>query len=294
MLKVTNIKVKSLELDHLNVSWEIDDTNEDPLDYTFTIERSESPMGPFDQVTEPFSDRYFFRDSIVNLYSRWRQLWYRVKVTQKSSSEFEYSEPATQGARPPLDALEVRRLELIAFREHIGRLVWVFPVRTFGQRCPDCYDKRSGNRRRSNCPTCFSTTYVRGYLDPIATYIQIDPSPKHQELLQIAKTEQSNTTARTPYFPPLKPKDIIVEAENRRWRIERVSSTQRLRATLHHELVLHEIPRADIEYTIPINIEDLMSHEPSPQREFTNPHNLESLSDAEWINNLLMGHGFGQ
>ncbi len=293
MLNVVNVQVKSLELDHLDVYWEISDSSEDAWDYTFTVERSESAMGPFDQASEPFSDKYYFRDSIVNLYSRWRQLWYRIKVTSKLTSEFVYSASATQEPRPSLDAIEVRRLELIAFREHIGRLVWIFPVRTFGQRCPDCYDKRTGNRRRSQCPTCFSTTYVRGYLDPIATYLQIDPSPKHVEMLQVAKTEQSNTTGRTPYFPPLKPKDIIVEAENRRWRIERVSTTQRLRAVLHHEVVLHEIPRADIEYSIPINIDDLRRLEPSPQREFTNPHNLESLDGAEFINNLLTGHGFG-
>jgi hypothetical protein len=292
VLKVTKLQVKSLELDHLDVYWEIEDSSEDAWDYTFTVERSESPMGPFDQVSEPFSDKYNFRDSIVNLYSRWRQLWYRVKVTKKSDGVYDYTEAVTQEARPPLDALEVRRLELIAFREHIGRLVWIFPVRTFGQRCPDCYDKRTGNRRRSQCPTCFCTTYVRGYLDPIATYIQIDPSPKHAEPLQLGKTEQSNTSARTPYFPPIKPKDIIVEAENRRWRIERVSTTQRLRAVLHHEIVMHEIPKADIEYTIPINIDDLMTHEPSPQREFTNPHNLESLDGAEFINNLLLGYGY--
>ena len=292
MLSVINLKVQSLDTDALYLYWEINDTNEDPLDYTFQVERSESPMGPFDPVSEQFSDKYEFRDSIVNLFHKWRSFWYRIRIVRKSDSEESVSEAVTQEARPELKALEVRRVELILFREHIGREAWLFPRRTFGQRCPHCYDKRTGNRRRSQCETCYDTSYVRGYLDPIVTYLQIDPSPKSIQLSQLNETHQSNTSARTPYFPPIKPRDIIVEAENKRWRVKNVNTTQRLRAVLHHELVLHEIPTSDIEYSIPINIDDLRNLKPSPQREFTNPHNLESVGDADWFNDLLKGHGY--
>ena len=172
MLEVRNLAVKSLDLDYLGVFWEIKDTSEDPWDYTFQVLRSESPMGPFDPVSQAFSDKYYFRDSIVNLFHRWRTFWYKIKVVRKSDSEEWESEAVTQAPRPDLKALEVQRVELIAFREHIGRLVWIFPRRTFGQRCPSCYDGRTGNRRRSQCETCYDTTFVRGYLDPIATYIR--------------------------------------------------------------------------------------------------------------------------
>lgn len=294
MLEVRNLKVKSLDMDYLDVFWEISDTSEDPWDYTFQVLRSESPMGPFLPVSQPFSDRYHFRDTIVNLFHKWRSFWYKIKVVRKSDSGEWESDSVTQEARPDLKAMEVRRVELILFREHVGRQVWIFPRRTFGQRCPSCYDRRTGNRRRSQCETCYDTSFVRGYLDPIATYIQMDPNPKHVELQQLNETQQSNTSARTPYFPPVKPRDIIVEAENRRWRVETVNTTQRLRAALHHELRLHEIPRSDIEYKIPINIDDLKELEASPQREFTNPQNLSAADGAEWFNNLLKGHGYEQ
>jgi len=294
MLQVKNIHVRSFDVDHLDVFWEIGDTFEDPHDYTFIVERSEAPSGPWDAISEPFSDKYYYRDVITNLFHRWRQYWYRIKITKKLDASERYSEVATLAAAPDLVAAEVRRLEMIAFREHIGRLAWIFPVRTFGFRCPACYDRISQTRYRSQCLTCYDTGFAQGYLNPIAQYIQMDPSAKHGEQLGITKTQQQNTTCRLPYFPPLKPKDILVEAENRRWRVERVGQTERLRSVLHQELTLHEIPESDIEYRVPVNIDDLRNLEPSPAREFTNPHNLETVGDGDWFKNILIGHGWSE
>jgi len=292
MLEVQNIKAFSLSKDHIDLSWEIKNTDLDPHDFTFVVERSESQYGEFDQISEPFSDRYHFRDVVVNLLHKWRQYWYRIKITRKSDSEVSYSAAAQMGAKPDLVAQEVRRVELILFREHIGRKCWVFPARTFGQRCPACYDPVSRQRMQSQCLTCYDTSFVGGYLNPVEAYVQFDPSPKHTEVQQLVETQQQNTSARMPYFPSVKPRDIIVESENRRWRIERVSSTRRLRVVLHQELVLHEIPGSDIEYLIPVNIDDLGDFEASPEREFTNPHDLEGHDDASWFTNMLKGHGY--
>lgn len=294
MLQVKNVSVKSLDVDHLDIFWEIGDTYDSPHDYTFIVERSESAMGPFDQVSDPFSDKYLFRDVLTNLFHRTRQYWYRIRVTRKSDSNIVYSEPARREARPDLVAEEVRRLETLVFREHIGRVCWVFPVRTFGQRCPDCYDPVSRARIRSNCLTCYDTTYVRGYLDPIAAPIQIDPAPAVTQQHATNESQQQNATARLPYFPPLKPRDILVEAENIRWSVTTVSATRRLRSILHQEVQIHRIPESDIEFRLPINIADLEELETSPNREFTNPHHLEATDGAEWWDLSNKGHGYDQ
>lgn len=292
MLTVKNIEVKSLTIDHLDIFWEIGDTYEDTHDYTFTIERSESAMGPFDQISEPFSDKYFFRDVIVGLLHKWRQYWYRIKITKKSDSSVAYSEVVSLTAKPDLVASEVRRLELLVMREFTGRLCWIFPRRTWGQRCPDCWDKVMKSKLRDQCEACYDTGYAYGYLDPILQVVQFDPSAKADQPTQVAKTQQQDTSARAPYFPPLKPDDIIIEAENRRWKVKRVSTTQRLRAVLHQELTLHEIPKSDIEYRIPVRVDDLRELQASPDRVFTNPHNLSAANGSEWFQSILRGHGY--
>lgn len=280
MLEVTNLQVTSLSLDYLDVSWEILPTYEDVWDYRFTVERSQSPQGPFDQVTEEFTDRYFYRDIGVPRWDLYAELFYRIKVRRLSDDETVYSDALARQAQPDLIAMEVRRLEHILFREHIGRRCFLYPRRTFGQRCPSCYDRVTGQQVKSNCPTCYDTTYVRGFLDPVEFRIQIDPTPKHIELMEIQKTQQENATARCVADFPIKPMDMIVEFENRRWRVQRASMTQRLRAPLHYELVLHHIPRRDIEWKLPIDLDDLKTYQPSPEREFTNPHNLEGHTEV--------------
>lgn len=295
MLKVINLKVRSLDLDYLDLAWEIEDSEESPYDYTFQVERSEAAMGPWDPVSPEFSDRYLFRDVMVNRAYRFRQYWYRIKVTRKSDSNVEYSSSATLGAEADLIAMEVRRLESLLFEEFVGRQCYLFPVRTFGQRCK-CFDFVSGQRMRSQCLDCYDTTYVRGYLDPISVWAQFDPSGKHVEHhLPYTETTQSNSVARLTNFPPAKPRDLLIEAgENKRWRVERVSTTQRLRATLHQELTLHAVPMSDIEYKLPVNVDSVMDLVVSPQRNFYNPQHLGATKDFDYFTEVLKVWGFDE
>ena len=288
MLKVTKLKVRSLDLDYLDLAWEVEDSEESPYDYLFQVERSEAAMGPWDPVSPEFSDRYMFRDVMVNQQYRFRQYWYRIKVTRKSDSNVEYSSSAKLGAEADLIALEVRRLESMHFEEFVGRQCYLFPVRTFGQRCT-CFDAVSGQRMRSQCLDCYDTTYVRGYLDPISVWVQFDPGGKHIEHnLPYVETTQGNTVARMTDFPPVKPRDLLIEAgENKRWRVERTSTTQRLRATLHQELTLHAVPMSDIEYKIPLNVDSVMDLVISPPRNFNNPQHMGATDDFDYFTEVM-------
>ena len=110
--------------------------------------------------------------------------------------------------------------------------------------------------------------------------MQIDPSPKGVQSLPLAQRQQSDTSARLPNFPLCKPTDLIVEPDNRRWRVVRVNQTERLRSVVHQELTLHEIPKGDIEFQLPIRIDDLRNFEPSPYRNFTNPQDLAAFEEG--------------
>lgn len=298
-LTFKNLLVRGFSLDFLEVTWEIEDTTLDPHDFQLEIFRSESPMGPWDQVAGPFEDRYRFVDNRVNLLDRWRQLYYKIVSTEKvDTANVAESDAFTFHAKPDLIAAEIQRLERLVWEEFAGRRCFIFPVRTFGYRCPHCYDgpgKGKGHtsqRTRSHCLTCYGTSFVRGYFDPIEIFIQVDPSPKANQVLPIAERQQVDTSARLPNFPLVKPRDIIVETENRRWRVVRVTPTERLRSVVHQELVLHEIAKGDVEFQLPIHVEDLRDFEPSPGRNFTNPQSLESFESAA-IKHVFGVYGYG-
>lgn len=286
MLNVTKLWVRSFDLEHLDVFWEIgtmrgpvnDSTQHEVFDYSFYILRSEAAMGPFEQVGGPYQDTYFFRDIRVSMLHKWRQYFYKIRVVHRQTGEsMEFGPTANIEAAPDLIAAAIIREEDTLFREFIGRKAWLFPARTFGPHCA-CYDTTMGRVTRSAHLPCFGTGWLGGYLTPIEIYIQFDPSAKQSIATRLGETQPSNASARMSSFPPVSPRDIIIESENRRWRVVNVQQTQRLRAVVHQELQLHEVPRSDVEYAIPLNI-DAQSVQPASNRNFKNSQNPESDAD---------------
>lgn len=280
-IQVKDLRVRSLDLSFHEISWRIADTTEDILDYTFEIIRSESPSGPFDTICTPFKDQYVFVDNIIQVAHRWRMYFYAIKITNILTGDTDTTDAVAKEPDPDLIALELRRHMQLLFREFAGRRTWILPVRTFGQRC-ECWNKILQKRMRSGCITCFDTGFVRGYLSPIEIFGQIDPSPKAEQNTNVGAMHQSNTTGRFGAFPPLKPDDLVIEPENRRWRIISVSQTEQVRARVHQEVQLHEIPPKDIEFSIPLILDTALKDLwLAPSRNYTNPTNLETFENEE-------------
>jgi hypothetical protein len=283
-INVTKFRVRSLDLDFNELSWEIDTfsgASIDVLDFTFTILRSESPEGPFDAITPPFSDRYLFIDTNINLGNIYRRYYYRIRVTEISTSAVKETASITLEPDADLVATELRKHMNLLFREFIGRRCWVLPARTFGQRC-SCWNPVLQKRTRSGCRTCFDTSFVRGYLSPIEAWVNIDPTANAQQQTNMGELQQQNTTARMGFYPAVKPRDLLIEPDNQRWRIVQVNQTEQVRAPVHQEVSMHLVPKGDVEYTIPLVLEEALKDLwLSPSRNFTNPQNLENFMDEE-------------
>lgn len=275
-LIVTQFRANSLDATSMELRWAIADTGQDVLDYTFTVLRGESVEGPFEPITAGFKDRYAFVDKGIPAHHRWRQLHYLLRVVRDVSGDGVDFGPVRQEVEPDLVAVEIRSHMTLLFTEHAGRRCWVLPVRTFGTLC-SCVNPVTKARKRSNCVSCYDTGFLRGYHHPIESYIQFDPSPKIDQVTNAGRIAPVNTTARVTYYPPLKPRDIIVEGENRRWRVNKVAGTEHSRAVIHQELELHEIPSSDIEFSIPLIRDGIQELRSTPSRNYTNPQNLESV-----------------
>lgn len=276
-LKVTQFYARSFDLDFMDLYWEIEsfERAQDIITaYEFSIYRSESPEGPWDKLAGPFQDRYQFRDFSPNLLHKWRQLYYKLEVRHIPTDETVKAGVSTLEAEPDLIALEIQRQEDVLFRNFVGRPCWVFPVRTFGEKCT-CFDRTLSRQTRSNCITCFDTGFIGGYLTPIEAWVQLDPdsgSPSPTAI--IGETQPKNTSARLIPYPPVKPKDLIVEAENKRWKVVTQSGTERLRAVVHQELSLHFIVKGDVEFKVPVNLSNLRRAW-ADERNFTNPQHVD-------------------
>lgn len=271
-LDVRDLKVRSLDIDRKEVSWTIGPEH-DALNFRCVVQRSESPEGPWEDVSPSFEDHYLFVDSRVPAGDKYRQLWYQVVTTHKASGDVQVYGPATHEAEPDLIAMTMRRHGLTLLSAATGRQVWVFKRRTFGPRCSACWDPVTHTTIRAGCMDCFGTSFMRGYHNPIEVWMQIDP-PNEKQAGEVG--------ARAGWYPGLNPKDIVVEAENKRHIVTRVSPVERLRALIRQELVLAPIDDTDVLYRLPVNLETaLRDIQPSPGRMFTLPHDINSAIDEQ-------------
>lgn len=284
MIDVVNIRVRTFDLDHLDIFWEVPSVEEDLSRYDFTILRCiDGPGGPFNQISAPLHNTFMYRDPDVHLLYKWRQYHYIIRVASKDTGRTKDYGPVRLDAPPDRLALEIQRRNNLLFSEFAGRKALLYPVLTFGQKCRHCVDggpqgNTIGRSKQQNCITCYDSRYVGGYASPILIHTQYDPSSKGTQRTDTVEMALSNTTARLSNFPPVKVKDMIVEAENRRWQVENVNATEKLRATVHQELQLHEIPRGDVRYRVPVNLDLLTLH--SPPREFSRPMDIGKTQDV--------------
>jgi hypothetical protein len=282
VIQVTRFQVRSFDLDHLDLSWELADTGESPLDWKFEILKSlDGPEGPFNLLAETHHNQYLFRDPDVSMLHKWRSYYYKLRLTGRQSGESIEFGPEWLRAEPDRIALEVARREQLLFREFAGRKAVLFPALTSGERCGNCfYVAESGNYtgrpHQQSCQSCFDTSFVGGYAKPIIIHIQFDPSTQMVQRSDLNERAQVDSTARMSSYPPVKPKDMLVDAENKRWQVETVTPTRKLGAIVRQELRVHQIPTADVRYRIVVEID-----QPSPEREFTRPMDVHSLSSRE-------------
>ena len=296
MLEVTKLWNRTFDLDRVDLFWEIatvappksDADTHEVLNYEFFILRAgDSPMGPYTQVAGPIVDGYRFRDVRVQQLHKWRQYFYKLRVVDRRTGEAKEFGPTPSGDDgPDLIAVEIQRLEDKLFREFTGRKCFLFTARTFGPRC-SCFDVVQNKITRSNHRPCFGTGWLGGYMSPAAVWVQIDPNPKNTAATSLQEIQQSDSLARMISFPPVSPKDILVEASNRRWRVISVRQTERLRSAVRQELQIHEIPRGDVEYELPVKVDE-RALEPSARRNFTNPQNVDASDD---YSDILAAYG---
>lgn len=250
MLTLRNFLVRSIHTHSRELSWEIEATTEDPLDYTFQIYRSEAEEGPFEPITDTFSDKYYFIDNVLPEDHLWRRLYYFVEVVRKSDSVEGHTPVRHIGAPTNFYAKEISRIERLVFQAAAGTRIYVFPVKTFGQWC-DCYDPVTSQRTKGGCLNCYNTTFVGGYHDAVETWAQIRQFTKKDNTEQPAVTQTAGVSMVLSNYPIVKPGDLIYQPdENLRWKIATIDPTRLAGSLVHQNVVASLVDRDEPEYKI--------------------------------------------
>ena len=268
MINVVSLEVRSFSLEFLDLSWQIANTVEDISGYTFKAQRSESPQGPFEDVSKDLSETFAFRDDTVDLASKWRVFYYRIEVTRLATQALEeikgYSAVACRGFRPDLEAMEISRLHQVLLQSCIGVPVVIMKRRTSGPSCPFCFDAVRKRAVDSDCRICLGTSQYRGgFLDPIGTFVNISPSQKVLRVSSITESEPSEKAFDMSGYPLMNPGDLIIDPENRRFVVAQVRNRSKRGFVYRQVLQVSEIPAGDIVYKLPVEF----SMFPTPEGE---------------------------
>lgn len=256
MLSIRNFTVRSVTKGVNEVSWEVVPTVEDTLDYRFQVLRGESDGGPWYPLFDPVVDRFLLLDNTAHATNQNRSLTYLLRVTSAKGETKDWG-PASLGEEPDKIAKEVRRHWDVILRELTGRKCWLFPVRTFGTTCRNCYDPITQRTTTSQCEECYGTGFSRGFHYPIEVQVQGLPVNLGEIVGGAVVRQEAGTVIYASAFPSMKPRDLIVDASGNRWRVASRKTTERLGSSLHQEITVASCAPGDIEFQVPVQVSDL-------------------------------------
>jgi hypothetical protein len=270
VITLRNVRVTGFSRSYYDIYWEVVPTTSDLQEYEFYVERSEAEAGPWHQIAGPLIDRYYVRDNNVPLISNNRTLFYRIKVRHPMSGRVLYSDIVDRWGREDLIAAEIIRLETLLYEEFAGVLCWLFPRRTFGQRCPQCYDEVLGKVIGDSCPTCYGTGFSGGYHYPIEFWAQVDESEHTENVATHGHEQQRLYTWRCPASPDVTPLSLFIDNKNRRFRVVSVGGTSKGGVRVRQEIRAVLLQPGSIEDAIPLKV-DAERLQTVPWRNYTNP-----------------------
>lgn len=243
----------------VHVQWRVEPEATDLATIEIELARAESPSGPWEtlQVLDPLTS-FSFTDRTAPWRPKNAELYYRLRGVDKGSGDPVTTCPAFgfQG-RLPLDAVEIIRQHNILLRGVNGHVpetgIWatVYKRRNFGPRCSACLDAVTQQVTISQCRGCAGTGFTnKGHYDPIRVAMNFQPSPSTLQVSNLGAIEDNETVAFMTNFPIMYPADLVVEPDEKHWRVVQVDVTERRRVVVHQLLRLRQLDHNDVEYEV--------------------------------------------
>lgn len=293
MIQFAGIKVRSFAVNYYDIYWELESHNSDIQEWQFFVDRSSVENGEFVQIAGPLTDQYYLRDNIVHTLSQARTWFYRVRAVRLTDGYEIISNSSDADGEADLICEEIVRNEYVMWREFSGIAIWLFSKRTFGQRCPGCYNSRLGKTTTPSCEVCWGTGYSGGYHRPVKIWGEIQGN---RDLQVVRSAEDQRALSGAIFVGPPSPDvtigDLLVDARNRRWLVTAVGGSMRLGVTVRQQHILIPVERTQIQFKVPLNI-DTSAEELRGARNFSNPQNLDAAKRDTSYEDILRVYGFG-
>lgn len=236
MLILDYLTVTTYDGSSLNISWDFRPDISLISDYKVNIYRAEAPISDinqYDLIASGISaNQYMYIDSsVAQLLDIDRSWFYKLGIYEATNSGIISYQP--EQAAYLKNELPDKIFRRIIKQKNLtlkfsGRNFKVVKKRTWGTHCPDCWDISLQRCTNPNCITCLGTGWINGYYDPISIKGMKNSSPKLNQINMFGEWKTSDSLLYILGFPPLKPKDIIIDDNNHLWTIVQVRTIERL------------------------------------------------------------------
>lgn len=208
-----------------------------------------SGSGEAEKVAEVEAGAGLFLHELNATQRKWPAFEYRVRiVTADGATAYDKTVGVSRKKDPLGLALSDQVRKIV--QQVTGIPVWFLSKKTWGDRCPTCFDEVRQRTGQGHCATCFGTTFTGGYGAPLPTHVSFSPNQEQIQQAGFAEIEPSQATIYLSHWPNLSVGDLLIEEDNRRWRVIQVQNTERLRTTFHQMAVVDEVESTSIEFSI--------------------------------------------
>lgn len=242
------------------VSWALKREFNEPGPYTFTLYRgrsvSETLAGAV--VCGTAIDQPWIYDYSPQKLAYDNATFYKVTLTYPglvTPWETDWvNDAAYFNHRDWLLAREICRKENLILRKKGGTRGWLFKRRVWGDPCPRCLDKNTGQVTDASCPTCYGTSIDGGYYLPFEYWFLRNPSARETKLVPGEGVVVANLeTARGLAWQGPEVGDIWVQDrhDNRFRVIPGIASIAQVRGVdLALNVPIKLLPGTDVAYTL--------------------------------------------
>lgn len=261
-LKFKGLSVMVLTIEHTSrvlVRWQLEPTSQNLQSVRFFVDRSENPLN-FQQLNADGISPYAlseYVDETANLIDLNKIYYYRVRAVelgpQGQSLQTFTSPHTTWDGDLDLVGIYINEEHYFKFRWVTGVPVMIYKKRHDGTYCPNCWDKVLKRSTKSNCTVCYGTGKVGGYYTPVETWMEFEPDPKVEQVVEWGLKQPSQSEVMALGYPLLTPDDLIVELKpNRFWKIENVRYPEKSRTVTLQMAKVNAVYPSDVEYRIQV------------------------------------------
>lgn len=293
------------EADVCLVSWEFPAGLPENLspDWTWSVERSVSPGGPFTTVAEalPNTATQWRDDELGQGRENTRRLYYRVRIldlgdetTYGYRPEYDTSVPGDDShgftwtgnnlrtAYTPPVVRESRRRFTMMVRKRTRVFAALYRADWKSGTCPQCVDPVTGTHAAiTDCPSCLGTGFSGGFCTPLrAEFGRHGTSASvaqhvSQGPLDLVEAE----TFIWPHWPIPEQNDIVRMSDGRFYELTAVKSEVAYQVPIVHVTSATQLPRTHILAKVPMP-ETLLNAALGPRRQHGRAKTIESYYDS--------------